>query len=78
MDLSTIWELTKTLGPGGAVLCLLLWLDERRERRQIQQHVTKLHRENIRLLERLLRKVDHVLAARATNTARLGNSKRRG
>lgn len=81
MNLDTIWELAKLLGPGGTVLGFLLWWDERRERRQIQQHVARLHRDNTKRLERILRKVsDLSLAsgARAMSTAKSGRSRRRG
>lgn len=81
MDLATIWEIAKTIGPGGTVLCILLWLDERRERRRIQSTVVTLHRENTRRLERLLRKADRlarVAGVPATNTAKSGATRRRG
>lgn len=81
MELNTIWEIAKNLGPGGAVLCLLLWLDERRERRQVQRHVSKLHGDNTKRLEKLLRqigRIDRVLAAPATSIAKSGRTKRIG
>lgn len=81
MDISTLWEIAKTIGPGGVVICLLLWFDERRERRRIQNMVTKLHRENTRRLESLLRKTNRLvlaLGASAATTAKSSAAKRRG
>lgn len=81
MDFGAIWELVKTLGPGGATLCLLLWLDERRERRQGQRQREKLHRENTKRLEHLLRMVAKIAPAtdaRVSSIAKSGRTRRRG
>ena len=81
MALSEIWEIAKALGPGGAALCLGLWLDERRERRQIQVHVAKLHHDNTRRLERLIRetgKIGRAMAARDSTIVASGRTPRRG
>lgn len=53
MSIEALWDIARNLGPGGAVLLLLLWLDERRERREVQKTVERLHHENMERSERL-------------------------
>lgn len=67
MTLDFIQELAKFLGAGGTLLFGVLWLEERRERRQIQRHVAQLHKENTGRLEWIIQQMGgrHVKGAAA-------------
>jgi hypothetical protein len=75
-DLATLWDIAQKIGAGGFVLAMLLYLDERRERRQIQQVVRRMHAENIKYMRQLLRK-SRASAANGKATAGSGRNKRR-
>jgi hypothetical protein len=75
-DTALLWEIARNIGAGGFVLAMLLYLDERRERRQIQQVVRRMHAENIKYMRQLLRK-SRASAANGKATAGSGRNKRR-
>jgi hypothetical protein len=75
-DTALLWEIARNIGAGGFVLAMLLYLDERRERRQIQQVVRRMHAENIKYMRQLLRK-NRASAANGRHTAGSGGGKRR-
>lgn len=75
MDVGTLWEMARTAGPFGTAILFLLWIEERRERRQVQRQVMKMHKENRDLLHTI---VAHVTDAHGSTTAESGKDSPHG
>ena len=77
MTLEALWEIAKNLGPGGAVLLLILRLAERRE---VQKMVERLNRENMERFEVLFERLTTSPAedVRGPSTARSETVRRGG
>lgn len=59
MDMELLLKTAQGLGGPAAIIFALLWWEERRERRQIQNYVAKLHRENTARLVWLIQASAH-------------------